>query len=115
MNNENTVSSENMNNTACINFDAPAFGTPKSERETAAFKLRQMMEQAERDKKCTLCKAAEMLEKQPVSSGFDWAFPLFVLLFSGFGGNTSSDFLETFARSYAEILNKENEEKEKKT
>lgn len=87
-------------------------GRIPTEAETAALKIRLMMKNAEGEDKCTLCKAAEALEKRPVSSGLDWAWPVLMMLMImpfGSGGSASA---EPFMRAYLDTLDKERKEKE---
>lgn len=56
----------------------------------AAMQLRLMMDKVEGEDKCTLCKAAEELEKLPTNQSTGWSFLwlslIMLLMCDGFGG-----------------------------
>lgn len=82
-----------------------AIGSVPAHEPTIVEKLREMMNHVSDSDRCTLCKAAEMLEK-PNSSSNDWYIWIVIIfmLVGGWGGDSkvSLDFL----KSYVDMLEK---------
>lgn len=74
--------------------------------------LRLMMDKAEGEDKCTLCRAAEALEKSngSWSSSFSWIALLMLLFGSGFGSTQNDSMMQ----AYLEALKKCNENSDDK-
>lgn len=74
--------------------------------------LRLMMEKAEGEDKCTLCKAAEALEK----SNSNWStWPSLMMLMLMFGTDFNNSQITGMMQAYLETLKKCNENKEDET
>ena len=74
--------------------DTMCYGVPISAASQMAMELRLMMERTEGKDKCTLCKAAEELEKSSLSKASDLGsscWPLLAMLMLGFGGYQAFD------------------------
>lgn len=75
-----------------------------TDSEIAAIELRKMMARTDGKDKCTLCKAARLLEGKENSSGWDmWPFLLLIPLLSG---GLANDAVESAMRTYIETVDK---------
>lgn len=83
-----------------------------SSASQAAMKLRLMMDKVEGEDKCTLCKAAEELEKMTLnqSNGWDsmWFYLIMMLIFSGFGEKQTID--PDALSAYMDVIKKKAQE-----
>lgn len=95
--------------------DIPRFApTPLTEEEHVAAQLRFMKDTPylSSNDRCTICKAAELLEKKPKQStdSYWWIAMLFIL-FGGFGSD--SQHMNDFMEAYKAVLDKRNKEESK--
>lgn len=83
-----------------------------SSASQAAMQLRLMMDKVEGEDKCTLCKAAEELEKMALNQSNSWSsswmLVLMLLMFDGFGNNKAYD-LEALD-AYMDVIKKKSQE-----
>lgn len=105
MDEEKVTTHNEVDNTMC-------YAVPPSPASKMAAELRLMMDKAEGEDKCTLCKAAEELEKMSLNQtsnwGSSWSFLLMMLIFSGFGGAQAFDMDALMA--YSEVIKKKAQE-----
>lgn len=83
-----------------------------SSTSQAAMKLRLMMDKVEGEDRCTLCKAAEELEKMTLnqSNGWNstWFYLVMMLIFSGFGEGKTLD--SDALAAYMDVIKKKSQE-----
>lgn len=89
---------------------------PLSYASQAAAQLRLMMDKVEGEDKCTLCKAAEELEKASNNQLSSWNFPwlamIMLLMCDGFSGGKNID-IEAL-NAYMDVIKKKFEDPDSK-
>lgn len=78
-------------------------GKEPTETEKIAMELRKMIDRTDGKDKCTLCKAAELLEKKNTSGWDMWPLLLLIPLLSG---GLANDAFENAMRTYIETVDK---------
>lgn len=83
-----------------------------SSASQAAMQLRLMMDKVDGEDKCTLCKAAEELEKMSTNQSTGWSFPwlslIMLLMCDGFGAGKGID-MEAL-NAYMDVIKKKAQE-----
>lgn len=105
MNEENVTTQNEVDNTMCCAMEP----LPASKM---AMELRLMMDRVDGEDKCTLCKAAEELEKTTLnqSNSWDsmWFYCIMLLIFSGFGDKQTID--PDALSAYMDVIKKKSQE-----
>lgn len=85
---------------------------PMTENEYLAMTLRLMMDKANGEDKCNLCKAAEALEKERPSNNFSWWLIILFAIFMFNGASPSFCDDSTFLTAFTEAMSKMNKTSE---